>query len=555
MKKSKILALLLSVLMLSSFVSGCAKESTPAEAPVVAPSTTPAETPTEINVPKAGGDLVVGLTGDPYSLATWNSNDMNSSLIMNLVLPALMVTDDSGNKVPFIIKDYEISENAMEYTVTIHDGINWHDGTPFTTSDLEFTANYMVEKKLGYGADMYSGVDKMEVVNDTTIKYYLQSPQVNFLSQVGYWIDIMPKHIFETVEDPATFDYDGVGYGPYKLKQFEKGQYYTLEKVENWPLANDGQGAFLDTITFRIFPDANALVLAIMNGEVNVSGSAIPVAAQKQLDAAPDKFGVLKVNSLGFGYFAFNYKNEFLKDQVVREAIAMTIDRDALVNIAIQGGAIKMDTPISPVFTDLVKSDIKFPGFDLEGAKKKLEDAGYKDTDNDGVRENQAGTPMELELVYRTTTANIDSIANIFKSNAEAAGIKIKLQPVDPATYTDRVTKQRTFDMNVIDWGVIDDPDSSLSTIYRSDSALNFMGYKNDNIDALLDKSQAEPSYEKRVELMNEFQTEYVKELPTVNTWVRINAYGYSKAFEGWNLTPGLYGPMDVKDIVNVYTK
>lgn len=517
------------------------------------PDQTTASTTAAAGKPQAGGSLVVGITGDPYNIAPWVSNDLNSSLVMNLALPTLMTTDKDGKKVPYIMKDYKISDDAKVYTVTINDGLTWDDGTPFTTDDLAFTADYVVKNKLGFGADMYSGVEKTEVVDKTTIKYYLKTPQVNFLTQVGFWVPIMPKHIYENVTDPLNFKYTGVGYGPYKLSDYKKGEYYTFQRRPNWPLANDGQGAYLDTITFRVYPDANALVLAMKNGEVNVSGSALPVAAQKQLLASPDSFGVKTVNSLGFGYFAFNYKNPLLADNNVRKAIAMTIDRDALVNIAIQGGAMKMDTPISPVYTDLVKSNITFPAFDIEGAKKVLSDAGYKDMDNDGVLESSSGKKLEFQLVYRTTSANIDAIANIFKDNCAKAGIKIDLKAVDPATYTDLVTKQKTFDINVIDWGVIDDADSSLDTIYLSSAALNFMGYKNDKMDQLLEAAKVEPDYNKRVDLMNQFQQEFVKELPTVNTWVRINAYGYSKQFAGWDLTPGLYGLLNCRDIAKVY--
>ena len=277
------------------------------------------------------------------------------------------------------------------------------------------------------------------------------------------------------------------------------------------------------------------------------------MAAQKQLTAEPSKFGVSKVTSLGFGYFAFSYKNELLKDPIVRQAIAHTVDRDAIVVVAKQGGAIKMETPVSPVFKDLVKSQIKFPAFDIAAASKLLDDAGYK-LNKAGVREKN-GKALEFELIYRTTTANIDSIVNIFKANAEKAGVKINLKPVDPATYTDRVVKQHNFDINCIEWGVIDDADSSLGTIYRSDASLNFMDYKNPAMDALLDQSQYEPDYKKRVAIMDKFQAEFVKELPTINAWVTVNAYGYSKNFEGWDLTPGLYGFLDAKDIVKVYKK
>ncbi|KYO66942.1 ABC transporter substrate-binding protein [Thermovenabulum gondwanense] len=546
MKKRQNIYLMIMLIVFTLIITSCGAKQTQ-------PASNNSNQQTTQSGPKVGGNLVVGITGDPYSIAPWVSNDLNSAMLANLYLPTLMVTDEKGNKIPYLIKEYKMSDDAKEYTITIYDGINWHDGVPFTAEDIAFTSEYMVKHKLGYAADMFANVEKAEVVDKTTVKFHLKKPQVNFLSQVGFWVNIMPKHIFEKVDDPMNFNYDGTGYGPFKLKEYKKGEYYTLERVPNWPLANNGQGAYLETVTFRVFPDHNALVLAMKNGEVNVIASAMPVASQKQLEASPDKFGVLKVMSLGYGYFGFNYKNELLKDKNVRKAIAMTIDRDALVNTALQGGAVKMETPISPVYTDLVKSNIKFPPFDIEGAKKVLEDAGYK-LNKDGVREKN-GKKLEFELIYRTTTVNVDSTVNIFKANAEKAGIKINLKPVDNATYTDRVVKQRNFDINFIEWGVIDDADSSLATIYKSDAALNFMGYKNEKIDELLEKVQYEPDYQKRVEMMNEFQKEFVEELPTVNVYVKINAYGYSKDFEGWSLTPGLFGPVAAKDLVKVYKK
>ncbi|WP_040213421.1 ABC transporter substrate-binding protein [Clostridium polynesiense] len=540
MKKKRLFTLMATSLMLAvTMLTGCGGGGETSDANVSAK-------------PQVGGNLVVGLTGDPYNLAPWTNNDMNASTVMDSVLPKLMTTDEKGNKVPYIIKEYSANEDSTVFTVTIHDGLSWHDGKPFTTEDLAFTAKYTVDKKLGYGADMYAPVEKTEIVDKTTIKYHLKDTTINFLTQAGYWVPIMPKHIYEKVDDPMNYKFEGLGYGPYKVKEYKKGEYYTLERVPDWPLANGGKGGYLETVTFRIFPDANALTLAIKNGEVNVSGSALPVSAQKQLEASSDRFGVIKTDSLGYGYFSFNYKNELLKDVNVRKAIAQTVDKDAICTTAMQGGARKMEGPISPVYADLNKSGIKFPEFSIEDAKKTLEDAGYKDSDNDGIREKD-GKNLEFELIYRTTTMNVDSIANIFKSNAEKAGIKINLKPVDPATYTDKVVKQKNFDMNVIEWGVIDDPDTSLSTVYHSKSDLNIMCYKNEKMDQLLEASTKETDYEKRIKIMDEFQKEFVKEIPALNSWVKTNAYGYSKEFAGFELTPGLVGLMESKNIVKVY--
>ncbi|MGB9840916.1 ABC transporter substrate-binding protein, partial [Thermovenabulum sp.] len=307
MKKRQKISLMVLLIVFTLLITSCGAKQTQ-------PASNNSNQQTAQSGPKVGGNLVIGITGDPYSIAPWVSNDLNSAMLANLYLPTLMVTDEKGNKIPYLIKEYKMSDDAKEYTITIYDGINWHDGVPFTAEDIAFTSEYMVKHKLGYAADMFANVEKAEVVDKSTVKFYLKKPQVNFLSQVGFWVNIMPKHIFEKVDDPMNFNYDGTGYGPFKLKEYKKGEYYTLERVPNWPLANNGQGAYLETVTFRVFPDHNALVLAMKNGEVHVIGSAMPVASQKQLEASPDKFGVLKVMSLGYGYFGFNYKNELLRD-------------------------------------------------------------------------------------------------------------------------------------------------------------------------------------------------------------------------------------------------
>lgn len=542
--KKKILAIASSILLAVS-LSACGNDKQPQN------ENTESKEVSNVT-PEVGGTLTVGISGEPYNLASWVSNDMNSHLIMNLVCPSLVSIDKDAKKQPYIMESYTASDDLKEYTVKIHDGISWHDGTPLTSEDMAFTAKYCVDKSLSFGADMFKNVERTEIVDNTTIKYYLKEPAVNFLTQMGYWVDIMPKHIYENVDDPLTFDYNGLGYGPYKMADYKKGEYYTLERVSDWPLANEGKGAYIEKIVFRVYPDPNSLVLAMKNGEVDVSGTTLPVSAQKQLTADAENFTVKDVSSLGFGYFAFNYNNEFLKDPIVRKAIAMTIDRDGLVTAALQGGAVKMESPISPVFTDLNKSGIKFPEFDVEGAKKLLEENGYTDTNNDGILEKN-GTPMEMTLSYKNITPNIDAIANIFKANAEKAGIKINLQSLDIAAFTSNVINNHKYDINVQEWAVIDDADTGLGTIYLSDSALNFMEYKNEKIDEILRNVIKEPDESKRIQMMDEFQKEFVNELPVVNAWVKTNSYGCSNKFAGWDLSPGLFGVMDVKDLVNVY--
>ena len=509
--------------------------------------------PAEGDAGMVGGELKIGMNGDPYALNGWTSNDLNAALIANILYPSLLVFDENAKKVPYILESYESSEDMKTWTAKIHPGLSWHDGVPFTAEDLAFTAVYCATHDVNFGSDYYSNVESAKAVDELTVEYTLKEPQVDFMTNVGFWVDIMPKHLIEGIEDFANAEIPTIGYGPFKLDEFSKGEYYKFSRVPNWPLANGGLGAYLDGFTIRVYSDPNSLMLAIKSGEVDCGSSALSVAVQQQLEAEPDKFGLVKVNSLGYGYFSFNYKNNpFLADQAVREAIAHTVDREALVNIAIQGGGVPMYTPISPVYVNMVEGAATFPAFDIEAAKALLEGAGYVDTNGDGVREKD-GRDMAFTLTCRNNTNNIDAIANIFKANCAEAGIAINLSIVEPATYTEIVTKGKTYEINYIEWGVIDDVDTYLDAIYHSGATLNFMQYKNDAIDKILMDVKSEPSYEKRREMMLGFQELFVKELPTVNVFVRVNAYGYSKQnFEGWGATPGLYGVCDTKDLVRV---
>ncbi len=502
-----------------------------------------------------GGQLIIGMVGDPYALNGWISNDLNAALVSNILYPSLMVFNENAQKVPYILESYEVGEDLKTVTAKIHDGIYWHDGVKFTAEDLAFTATYCATHDVNFGSDYYANVESAVALDDVTVQYNLKEPQVDFMTNVGYWVDIMPKHLIEGIEDFANATVPTIGFGPFKLDSYSKGEYYTFSRVDNWPLANDGMGAYLDGLTIRIYTDANSLMLAIKSGEVDCGSNALSVAVQQQLDAEPDMYGVARVNSLGYGYFSFNRANPMLADQAVRKAIAQTIDRDALVNIAIQGGGVPMNTPISPVYKDLSDGAATFPAFDIEAAKATLEAAGYVDTNNDGIREKD-GQKLAFTLTCRNNTNNIDAISNIFKANCAEAGIDITISIVEPATYTDMVTKNKTYEINYIEWGVIDDVDTGLDAIYYSGATLNFMQYKNEAMDEILMGVKLVGDYATRKAMMMDFQKLFVEELPSVNVLVRMNAYGYSKQkFDGWNATPGLYGVCDAKDLVKVHLK
>lgn len=504
----------------------------------------------------SGGDLVIGMVGDPYATNAWMSNDLNSGLIANLLYPEQVTFNENAEKVPYMLESFQWDDDTlMSATVKLREGFYWHDGEPLTGADLAFTINTCATKTVNFGSDYYKNVDHAEVLEDGyTVKIYMKTPQVNMLTKAGYWVDIMPEHLLKDVEDFSTLDFPTIGYGPFKLESYSKGEYYTFSAVKGWGEPLGLEGPFIDTLTIRIYADANSAVLALLSGEIEAVSSSLTVALQNQVTAAGAPYAVGAVPSLGFGYFGFSYANELLSDKVVRKAIAQCIDRDALIAIGIENGGIKMETPISPVYTTLVEGAAKFPALDVEAANAELEAAGYIDRDGDGIRESEDGKKLNFTLTCRNNTSNIDAIANIFKANCAEIGVGIDISIVDPATYTDVVTKQMTFDINYIEWGVIEDCDMGMSSIYHSTATMNFMQYHNEEIDALLDEIGVTVSEEKRIELTYKFQELFVEELPVVSVLVRNNAYAYSTAnYTGWDLKTGLYGVCSAQSLLLVH--
>ena len=225
----------------------------------------------------------------------WTGNDINSSVVLSGALPNMMHFNEEGVKVNYLLEEYSLSEDGKELTLTLKDGLEWHDGTPFTTEDIKFTGEYMLKHSLSFYAAMFEAVTDVEIVDDQTMIYSFEQTYKAFINQFGYWISIMQNNIFENVDDPQTFAFaeEYVGYGPYKLSEFSVGEYYIFEKNEDWAIDD---WPYLDKIVYRIYPDTNSLVSALEAGEIDATGSSIQ---KGQADGLGDGLAAAELQSLG----------------------------------------------------------------------------------------------------------------------------------------------------------------------------------------------------------------------------------------------------------------
>ena len=506
---------------------------------------------------EATTSINVGLNSAPVGKNIWYQNDLNSATIVYLCSTPLVAMDENGVKYNYLSESATSNDAGTEWTVKIREELTWNDGTPVTANDLLFTARYGTEHHIGFFDSYYGAVDfeASQVLDEHTVLFKLTSANVNFWQGAGYWIPLMRESEWKDVEDPTTYEYSGDGYGPYYIKEWVDGEYVILERNPYFTLANDGQGALIDQIIFRVYTDENAMVLALQNGEIDVCANFLSNSSVTQLQNNPN-YLISSVPSLGYAFMSFSQSNELLQDINVRKAISMCANRDALVAIAFAGGATAMHTPISPVYSDFVASDIRQPAYDPAGAAELLKSAGYADNDGDGILESASGAPLSFKITYKSTLQNVDGVMSILQAGMKEAGIELVLQPVDAATFSANVTQGHTYDISYSSWGTIDDVDTTLLTCFGIGQTLNFMEFNSEEQEALLTAMQAEPVYEKRVELLNQWQSWFVENLPTCHLLVPNNTYvANTENYEGWGISYGNSAYMEAAHFVNVKAK
>ncbi|MCR1899334.1 ABC transporter substrate-binding protein [Irregularibacter muris] len=536
----KIMALLLTVMFLAGIFAGCAKKSS-------------SDAPDEKG-DKFGGTLNIGTFADPDTLNPLVGNDMAGSWILNNIYPTLMVLDEEGNKVPYIIEEPEISEDGLTVTITLKDGLKWQDGTALTSADIIYTYEILEKEKLQWQYEVLEGVT-MEAPDDKTVVFTLSTPFPTFITTIGFWQRIVPAHIWSEVEDVKNFTNDKpVGLGPFKLTDYERGQYYVLESVEQWPLSPEGR-PYLDKVIFKPYPDVNTMVLALKSGDIDLTAKEIPAAAAKEIQG-DDQFTVVQNMSLGYEHMAINlHSNKLLQDNALRTAMAMAVDRKKVIDFSFDGEGVEMTGYVSPVYEKFqIGNDL--PDYDVEGAKKVLADAGYKDTDNDGVLNAPSGEKLSFKVMFASTVTEHEKMARILVDQMKDIGIEIIPEPMDKSLQSDKLYNTHEWELSLGTWGILDDMESSLSTLFHSTAALNFMGWSNPVADEAMMNMKSSISEEETMKDMDVFQKEIVKEVPDIPVFVKKLNFAYRNNFDGFRLLPsnlkGLVDPQSLQQVHQV---
>lgn len=420
-----------------------------------------------------------------------------------------LVWKDADGFVPALAQDWEYIEEETAYIFYLRDDVTWHDGEVFTADDVAFTVEYMKTHPDPFVTIIGpTGVNSTEVIDDYTIKMYLEQPYAPFLNDVAGVLQIIPRHIWEYVDDPYSFDGPEavIGTGPYKLVDYSKEHgTYLYEAYDDYYL---GKSA-VDRIIFDKVSEEMAAA-ALKQGSVDAS-SIQPELVEEMEDAG---FTVIRSEYGWNAKLMINHQKEPFSNVDFRRALAYAIDREDLVDITQRGygiaGSPGMIPPDSPWYNPAM--DDVYP-YDPDYAIDLLEGLGYEYID--GVL-MMNGEQFEVELITQSQSG-FDEVGQFIKDALEDIGIAVDFQVMEGSTVDTKV-QAWDFDLSIYGHGGLYEP-SVLGRVIAG-SGFNSARYTaNESLNQLLEDQLYEMDDAQRLDIVQQTQQVYADELPALTLY------------------------------------
>lgn len=495
--------------------------------------------------------MTIGLTQDLASPNVVNGYLVSDFELYNLQYATLTnkAAADFAT-VPGLAESWTASTDGLTYTYTLRDGLKWSDGTALTADDIVYTIDRSRDEEW---SNHFSTVENITAtaLDPRTVQIVSSVPDPKLPTMDVY---IVPKHIYEGIEDAASYDgLDGVASGAYSLDDWRSGQDWTMVRNPNYFGPDNG----IDRIIFRVFSNPDAMVAALESGEVDFAHN-IPAAAFESLDANPDIVAVAG-NQGGFTQLSLNGGeggigdgSPALLDPTVREAIYHAIDRQVIVD-RVSLGLSLIGTTLSPSADPAWVPDLGDEAWDFDPARSMqlLDEAGYADSDGDGTRETPDGEPFVLRYVERSESTVAAGIREFITGYLTAVGIGTEVTVMDDTQLYDAQIAGN-YDMFVWGWTPFVDPDPMLSyfTCAQITTDIEAAGYNDANwcseeYDSLYEEQKVELDQVARTDIVHEMLRLFNRESTYFVLTIDPDLQAYrTDRFAGWLQQPDSAGPV-----------
>jgi len=453
--------------------------------------------------PTSGGEITIGVTSFADTLEP--TQQYFSWVVSRYgVGETLVKFDENGEMQPCLAESWENSDDGMTWTFKIREGVKFSNGNDMTPEMVMASIQRTCDKS--NRVPEFFDLDKMEVDGQNLIFHLKRASAI----MAGSLADPLFL-IVDTSVDDSTFEMQGpICTGPYAVESFSPTDACVVVRNEYYW---NGEVPF-DRVTLKCIDDQTTRSMALQTGEIDI---AYNLKTENLVEfEGNDNIQIQNLQSLRSTY-AFMNQNGALGDLALRQAFLRGLDRDTYCSNLLGGGATPGKAPIPPTL-DFGFDELKDENaYDPEGAKALLEQNGYKDVNGDGFVEKPDGSALELNFVIYTSREELGIYAQAAQASLKNIGINVKLNTVSYETLLD-MRDSGQYDLLI--WNVLvantGDPENYLRENWYSTSANNTAGYKNPEVDKLLDQMAETFDAEERKELAIQIQQHIMDDAATV---------------------------------------
>jgi len=531
-RNRKSFAVIAAMLALSVLLAACGSKST---APTTTQpstqtpssetsSTTPSDSASESG-PKVGGEVTLRLAADPDSLNPILYSTAYSGMVTSLVYSGLFWFDTDWSPKGDLAKEWETLDDGLTFRVKLREGVKFHDGNELTSEDVVFT--FKTIKHPDYQGPRAADLEPIEdivAVDKYTVDFKLKEPFAPIIHNITY--GIMEKKLFEDVEvadlGNHKYSWEPIGTGPYIFKEYVRGQYVLLERNPNWFRSEEENGGpFIQTVRMKVIPDDQTALAALENGEIDVD-TPPPMEVKRLLSDYEGKLIPVQYQRNGWGYMLLNTTKPPLDDYRVRQALTYALDRQAIIDGALDGEAVVPPGPIPPV-SWAYKDDLVTLDYNPAKAEQLLQEAGY--TKNASGIYEKDGQPLKLTFYATANNTTIESLSTMARQMWGDVGIQVDVQYMDFNAMLDTKLAPGDYDISFMAFNLSLDPDSLYAIFHGSLAqpnaeglvmSFNRMRYNNPEVNALLEEGRRESDPDKRKEIYGQAQQIIVNDAPVI---------------------------------------
>jgi peptide/nickel transport system substrate-binding protein len=519
--------------------------------------------------------ITTSTISDPKTFNLIVAKETSSTALLGYTFEGLVTMNiDTTEVEPHLAESWEVSEDGKIWTFHLRKDVKWFDGKPLTADDVIFTFDAIHNENVITSSKDILNIDgqpiKPEKIDDFTISFTLPRPFVPFLRTMS--TDIMPKHKLQGALEQNKFNEvwaintppaEIIGSGPFIFTEYVQAQYAKYKRNPHyWKKDESGVSyPYLAQQSILIVPDQNTIYLKYTAGETDIYYPQMDKLAGTE-DYCKDnecELNDLGVN-LGINFIGFNQnprpfttedgvdpKFKWFTDIKFRRALAHAVDKQSIINTVFRGHARPAVSFISPAVKTFHNPNMEDYKFDLELAGRLLDEAGYRDRDGDGMREDAQGNVISFDLNTNGGNNDREKMCTIIKDDWEKLGLKVNYRPIDFNSLVSKIDSN--FDWDVIMLAFTGGPEPhNGANIHRSSGTLHFWNPRQTEpataweaeLDEIIEQGSREMDPEKRKAIYWRLQEIYHEQLPMIPL-VRTNSHvSYRNKLDGYR--PTLWG-------------